>query len=131
MFKLTNAGQDLLKKCNLKGQHSHGWQQKSSDHVTFYDEAQLAKCIGEEKEMHTKIIRRSNEVNNVKKVVNGVQVSEKIEPKNDNFKFPEKFYFNIQKYNKWPYLVLIPNEQNVLTTVHKLNKLEDMVKIYA
>lgn len=64
------------------------------------------------------------------RVVPGVQVSEKIEPKNENFKFTDKFYFSAQKYNKWPYLVLIPNEANVLATIHKMDRLEDVIEQY-
>ena len=130
MFKLTNTGLETLRKCAQKAPHSHGWHQTSSENITFFDESQLAKCVGEQKEMHTKIIRRNNEINSVIRVVPGVQVSEKIEPKNDNFKFTEKFYFSAQKYNKWPFLVLIPNEANVLASIHKMDKLEDVIEQY-
>lgn len=59
--------------------------------------------------MHTKFLKRSTELNNVVRVSNAVQVSPKIEPRNHNYKFAEKFYYNITKYSKFAYLVLIPN----------------------
>lgn len=131
MFKLTNTGAETLRKCTQKFPHSHGWKQTTSENVVFFDETQVAKCFVDQKEMHTKIIRRNGEFNNVFKVVTaGVQISEKIEPRNDSFKFTEKFYFSAQKYNKWPFLVLIPNEANVLATIHKMDNLEDVIEQY-
>jgi hypothetical protein len=46
--------------------------------VVFFDENQLAKCIIEEKGMHTKDIRRFSEYVSVTRVLGGVHVSEKI-----------------------------------------------------
>jgi hypothetical protein len=128
MFKLTPTGVETIKNCKEKTPHSHGWKQVNSRNVIFFDENQLAKCIVEEKQMQTKEIRRQSEYNNVVKVLNGVQVSEKIEPKAEKYKFTERFYASTAKFNGFSYFVMIPNPSNVLTTLYKMNELAQIKK---
>jgi hypothetical protein len=79
MFKLTPTGVETIKKCKKEAWHLHGWKQINSENVIFFDENQLAKCIVEEREAHTKDIRRYSEYNySITRVLNGVRVSEKI-----------------------------------------------------
>jgi len=78
MFKLTPTGVETIRKCKEKTLHSHGWKQITSENVVFFDENQLAKCMVDEREIHTKDIRRYSEISKVVKVLNGVQVSDKI-----------------------------------------------------
>lgn len=75
----------------------------------------MVKCFVDPSGIQTKNIRRNCEKNNVIKVQDCIQLSEKIEAKNYNYKFVEKYYTTIKwGGSKFPYFTLIPNESNVL-----------------